>query len=262
MQSPPSSVIAVGDGFWNLRSSFRVRGFLDVKTQASLVELESGKYVLLDACDFDDAAITWLNEITRDGAALDAVIHLHPFHTVFVRRLHSMFPAAALYGTQRHRDKAPELPWHAWTSDSTSLRDAMQNDLILTVPRGIELIPANENLHCSSVLAIHPRSRTLHVDDTFTYTRLPKLLRFIKEDFVMVHPTFGKVLEPRAGAAEDFRAWGRELLALSANLENLCAAHSHALLHRDNRGAPVVTRLSSALASVEGKLTKHERRFG
>jgi hypothetical protein len=42
-------IITVAEGFWNFRGSFRIAGILDVGTQAALVRLASGRYVLLDS---------------------------------------------------------------------------------------------------------------------------------------------------------------------------------------------------------------------
>ena len=77
-----------------------------------------------------------------------------------------------------------------------------------------------------------------------------------------LHPTLAKVLELRAGAAADFRAWARELVERSRDLQNLCAAHSTALLGRENQGASIVARIEAAVRNVEGKLAAHERTHG
>jgi hypothetical protein len=41
-------LIHVADNFWNIRGSYRIGGVIDVGTQASLVRLANGKFVLLD----------------------------------------------------------------------------------------------------------------------------------------------------------------------------------------------------------------------
>jgi hypothetical protein len=42
-------ILHVADDFWNIRGSYRVGGVIDVGTQASLVRLASGKFVMLDS---------------------------------------------------------------------------------------------------------------------------------------------------------------------------------------------------------------------
>jgi len=252
----PNGVIPTGEGFWNLRGSFEI-GPVDIGTQCSLVELEEGGHVLLDGCELSDDAQLWLDDVTDGGATLKAVLHLHPFHTVFVRQVHERYPNVPLFGTKRHHPKASDLPWDELTTDDPALHERFP-DLDFSVPAGVELIPDNENLHFGSVLAFHPRSKTLHVDDTLVAVRLPKLLRWIKREVIRFHPTLGRVLLPRAGAAAEFRAWADELIARCASIENLCAAHSAALRF----GEPIASRIERALTKVEGTLETHEKRYG
>jgi hypothetical protein len=258
----PEQIIEVADGFWNIRGSFKIAGLLDVGTHASLVRRKDGSFVLLDACTLSDATRRWIEALTDGGDAIKAVIHLHPFHTVFARKLHIQFPNATLYGTARHAAKLPELPWSDLRAEAPELHALFSDDLLLSVPRGVDFIPANENLHFASVLAIHPASKTLHVDDTLSYLKLPKLLRPLKEDVMMVHPSLAQVLERRAGAVADFRSWTRELVESCRDVDNLCAAHSSTLLARDNHGAPIVERVQAAFDKVDGKLRVHQRKYG
>ena len=94
---PPSNIIHVGEGFWNIRGSLKIGGILDVKTHASLVRRKGGGYILLDAYELDEATRSWIAEETSGGDAIEAVLHLHPFHTLFVRALHEAYPKAKLY---------------------------------------------------------------------------------------------------------------------------------------------------------------------
>ena len=253
----PREVIAVGEGLWNVRGVFRLGPF-DIGTQCSLVALQDGGHVLLDACDLSDEGWAWLERTTDGGASLRGVLHLHPFHTLHVEKMHARFPGAPLYGTRRHRAKAPALPWETASTDHPLVAERFAADLELTVPAGVALIPEDENLHFASVLAVHRRSRTLHVDDTLTAVRMPRGLRWIREDIISFHPTLGSVLEPREGAAEAFRGWARELAQRCSGVTNLCAAHIAPLLGLDD----LPGRVEHALAKVEGKLAAHERQHG
>jgi hypothetical protein len=259
---PTRNVIEVADGFWNIRGSFMIAGIYDLGTHASLVRRASGKFLLLDSCAITDDTRRWIHEQTRDGEDLEAILNLHPFHTLHVRSVHEAYPRAKLYGTARHHAKLGELPWEPLLTESAALHEVFHEDLGFSVPRGVELIPKNEKLHFSSVLAFHHASKTLHVDDTLLYMRLPWPIRLFKPDMTSLHPTLAAVLEPRAGAAADFRAWARELVERTGDVQNLCAAHSTVLLARKNEGASIASRVEAAVRNVEGKLEAHERKYG
>lgn len=250
-------MIPTGPGFWNLRGSFKLAGVLDIGTQSSLVRRKSGKYVLLDACGLSDEAQRWVDAETEGGAAIEAVLHLHPFHTLSVKRAHQRYPKARLYGTARHQRLGTGMPWQPETTDSEAMHALFADDLTFSVPRGVELIPADENLHFASVLAFHPASKSLHVDDTLNYVRMPPLLRAVKPDLMGFHPTLSRVLERRAGAAQEFRAWALELVSRCEEVDHLCAAHGAVLASGD-----VAQRVERALAKVDGKLKTHERKYG
>lgn len=255
----PRAVRDLGAGFYNIRGSFELLG-IDLGTQCSLVRRPSGRFLLLDACGLDDETARWLDRTTEGGASLEAVLHLHPFHTLSVREMHERYPRAKLHGTRRHHDRARDLPWEPLTTDDPELHATFADTLTFDVPRGVVLISDDEKVHFSSVLAIHAASKTLHVDDTLVYVRLPKLLRWLKEDTLRFHPTLSRALEDRPGAAADFRAWARALIAKLEGVDNICAAHS-AVLHGGQRGgrAPAA-RVARALAKAEPALTSHERR--
>ena len=257
----PRHVIKVADGFWNIRGTFKIGGgLLDIGTHASLARRASGRFVLLDACAFSDAIQRWLEEKTRGGEALEAILHLHPFHTVHVRAAHALFPRAKLYGTARHHETLADSPWEALRTEDPELHELFAEDFDFSVPRGTEFVSNDPNLHFASVLAIHRASKTLHVDDTLLYMRLPWLLRLFASDVTRLHPTLAKVLEPRAGAAEEFRAWARELVERAKDIDNLCAAHSAVLLGRENKGASIAARIEAAVQKVEPVLAAHERK--
>jgi hypothetical protein len=249
-----SKVIEVKDGFWNVRGSFRVGGVVNIGTQMSLVRLANGRYVLLDACALDSAARSLIDERTSGGEKLAAVLHLHPFHTIHVRAAHTAYPKAKLYGTSRHKTKFQDLPWEATCTEDPETALLFAEDFELSVPRGVDFVPSDPNLHFSSVLAFHPASKSLHVDDTLVAANLP---RVFGGTMIRFHPTLAKVLERRAGAVDDFRTWARELASRAATIENVCAAHLSPVLGRDNPKRTIAEHIETALAKVEGKLVAH-----
>lgn len=261
-QSLPRGVIEVADGFWNIRGSYKLRGLVELGTQTSLVRRSSGGFVFLDAYTLPDEVKRWVDAKTDGGAAVEAILNLHPFHTLHVEGMHAQYPDATLYGTVRHVERFAALPWARERTEDATLHARFADDLAFTVPRGVDFVSANPNLHFASVLALHPASRTLHVDDTLMYVRLPKLLRWWKKEHFGFHPTLGKVLEPRSGAAREFREWARELIETTRDVDNVCTAHSAALLGRKNDGPSVSARVEQALANVEKTLRAHEAKHG
>ena len=258
-----NDILDVADNFWNLRGSFRVGGVLDVGTQTSLVRLASGKFVFLDSYTLTGAPRRRVNELTAGGENVEAILNLHPFHTMHVRWMHEHYPQARLYGTARHLERFPDLPWEQQRTEDPALHRAFGEDFDFSVPRGVDFISANEHVHFSSVLVLHRASRTIHSDDTLTYLRLPSPMRMLGlGDRVSFHPTLAKALEKRPNAAQDFREWAREMIDGWRAAENLCAAHVTALLAADNAGATIHARLQKALDKVEPTLAAHERRYG
>ncbi|WP_217272022.1 hypothetical protein [Sphingopyxis sp. BSNA05] len=140
--------------------------------------------------------------------------------------MHRQFPKAKMYGTERHLSKFPELPWETMRSEDPALHAQFSDDFQFSVPKGVDFISADENVHFSSVLAYHLTSKTLHVDDTYMYARLPALARLAGfSDVTKFHPTLAKALEPRMGAAQEFRKWAEALNITWGEARNLCAAH-------------------------------------
>ena len=256
-------IIHVADDFWNIRGSFKIGGVVDIGTQASLVRRRDGKFVFLDSYALSGGAEQQVLELTRGGEDIEAILNVHPFHTVFARKMHERFPRAKLYGTARHVSKSPDLPWESLQTEDAELHAMFAEDFEFSVPRGVDFISANENVHFSSVMVLHRASRTIHVDDTVMYVRLPRVMRLLgRPDATSFHPTLAKALEERAGAASDFREWAEQLAERWRTAENLCAAHTATLTSRQNTGAPIHARLVKALAKVEGTLSKHQEKYG
>ena len=256
-------MIQVSEDFWNIRGSYKIGGVIDVGTQASLVRLAGGKFVFLDSYTLSGAVRREVDELTNGGEDVVAILNVHPFHTVHVRKMHEMYPNAALYGTARHLSRFADLPWAKARTEDSGLHEQFATDFEFSIPRGVDFISDDQNVHFSSVLVLHRASQTIHSDDTLMYLRLPGLLRlFGLGDSVGYHPTLAKALEQRAGAAGDFRDWANELNQNWKDAKNLCAAHTGALLARDNKGESIHARMVKALKKVEGTLEAHEKKWG
>lgn len=246
----------LGHGFWTIRGDLRIGGVLNVGTQAGLVALKSGGFVMLDSYPLKGEVRDRVMALTDQGRALKAVLNLHPFHTLHCAAIAQDFPHAALYGTHRHRLRHPDLDWRPEPVESPELAEIFADDLVLTQPRGIDLVTRNERVHAGSVLAWHPASRVLHVDDTINLLPVPRLLRRIfPTPRVFLHPTLPKALLPRAGAVRDFRDWLHGLAAMTRDLRWLCAAHSG---HHDFAPGQFSDRLLAAYRRIEDRLARAE----
>ena len=255
-------IIKITDNFWNIRGTFRLGGVLNIGTHASLVRIANGKFIFLDSYAFTGQVARDLNEIIGDSGKVDAVLNLHPFHTVHVEAMHRQYPEAKKYGTARHLSKFPKLPWEQLRTEDYALHAHFADDLEFSVPKGVDFISDDENVHFSSVLAYHRASKTIHVDDTYMYAKLPLPLRLIGVDgATRFHPTLSKALQPRAGAAQEFRHWAEGLNADWGDAKNMCTAHLATLTARENNGASIQERMRDTLAGVKQTLCNHEKTF-
>lgn len=257
-----AKIIQISEDFWNIRGSFKIGGIIDIGTQASLVRLASGKFVFLDSYTLSGSTLKKVDEVTRNGKDLVAVLNLHPFHTIHVAWMHEHYPKARHYGTARHLARFPELKWQPTRMEDAATQALFAKDFEFSIPRGVDFISDDENVHFSSVLVFHPASATIHVDDTLMYIRLPLLLRFFGlPNSFSFHPTLAKVLEKRAGAAQDFREWVDEIADNWQEAENLCAAHT-ATLQASDKAPSIHERIVAALTKVESTLQAHEKKYG
>jgi hypothetical protein len=255
-------VLQIADDFWNIRGSFKIAGLIDIGTQASLIRRKNGKYLFLDSYTFNGAVLQQINELTNAGKDVEAVLNLHPFHTIHVSKMHALYPRARHYGTARHLSRFPDLAWQKSCTEDTEVHALFAKDLKFSVPQGVDFISDNENVHFSSVLAYHAASRTIHVDDTLLYIRLPLLMRFFgMTDALSFHPTLAKALEKRAGASSDFTRWAGKLAEQWHDAENLCAAHTAALLAQ-GRKTSIHKRILKALEKASSTLKAHQDKFG
>lgn len=253
------TLIDCGNGFWNIRGSFKLGGLVELGTQASLVRLADGRFVMLDSYSLSPGTLARIAEITGGPDRLDVIVNLHPFHSLHVEAMARAFPDAALFGTARHRRLFPALNWQETGSEEPETWARFAPDLLFSCPAGVQLIPQNERIHCGSVLAFHPASGTIHVDDTFNYrpARSPGT-----DGRLSVHPTLRFALEKRPGAAAAFRDWGAGLVRDWAGAVRLCAAHSGVLSPADPGGTPLPEAMAAALARSEKVLTRHARKYG
>jgi len=253
-------LVDLGNGFWSIRGQFRIAGLFDVGTQASLVEIEAGRFLMLDAYEPTGPTRDAVLALTDGGAAVEAVLNLHPFHTRHCAAVSGMLPKAGLYGTQRHKRVCPQLDWQAQTTDQEAVWTRYGEHLAFSVPGGVDLVSSSEHVHFASVLAFHRRSGTIHVDDTFVAGLIPPPISWLAGDpRLRLHPTLGGALRKEPGAAASFREWLRQLADEWNDARQVCVAHRCIL-----RLGPGGFRQQAlaALDQAEKTLAGHERRYG
>lgn len=246
--------------FWNFRGSFRIGGLIDIGTQMSLVRRANGRFLLLDSYSVRDADRRSLMALTDEGAAIDAILNVHPFHTLHCGAAHHLVPHARLIGTQRHRDAVPELPWEDGVIEDSATQAEFAADLEFAVPAGLDMVTGDDKVHAASVLVRHRASGIVHVDDTLTVLAPPEpLKRILPQSRLRFHPMLGKALEQRAGAADAFADWARALAERWAGTPIVCAAHSAVRRLPGHGWRDEVTR---ALSDVEKTLATHRSQHG
>ncbi len=214
----------LGAGFWNIRGDFRLGGVINIGTHCSLVKLASGKFIFLDSYTLTDDVRAKVMALTNDGTEVEAVLNLHPFHTVHCAQMAKDFPQAIFYGSSRHAKKVSEVEWSEDLVESETVASRYP-ELKFSLSQGINYIHANEMIHAGSVLAYHPASQSLHVDDTFMSPPTKLLGKVLPE--VMLHPTTKKALQDEPNAGQEYCDWATKIAHDWREVRHFCAAHSY-----------------------------------
>ncbi len=213
----------LGAGFWSIRGSFIKNGILDIGVQCALVKLSSGRFIFLDSYTLKDDVRAQVMALTNDGQDVEAVLNVHPFHTVHCEQMAKDFPQATFYGSSRHPKQVPNVKW----SDDLVESDAVAErypELEFSLPKGIYYIAPDESVHASSLLVFHPASLSIYVDDTF---EIPpsKLINTVQADLGL-HPTTLKALKDEPNAGKEYCDWATQLAHKWRDVRNFCGAHS------------------------------------
>lgn len=254
------AIVRINENFWNIRGIFKIAGLLNVGTQASLVKLPSGNFIFLDSYSLTPDMQRDIFALTEGGNRVEAILNLHPFHTLHCDGMASLFPRAKVYGSARHKQCCPQVRWQEATVESDEVAALYADVLEFSQPRGVDYISDDGHVHFSSLLAYHKPSGVIHVDDTLTYFNWPAPLSWIlPKPKISFHPTLAKALEKRPGAAGEFSGWAQELAERWSAATVLCAAHS------DSTAITPGTfpkKISSALERVSSTLAKHRDKYG
>jgi len=213
----------LGNGFWNIRGSFVRDEMIDIGNQSALVRLDSSKFILLDSYTLTGTVKEQVMALTSDGKDIEAVLNVHPFHTVHCAKVAKDFPHATFYGSSRHHQEVPEVDWSADLVESDAVAKRYP-ELQFSQPKGIDYISSNDSVHSGSLLVYHPASQSLYVDDTFELAP-SKLLNDVKAD-INLHATTLKALKDEADAGQRYCDWALNLAQKWRDVRYFCGAHS------------------------------------
>ncbi|MEN6670109.1 hypothetical protein AAJP47_07025 [Psychrobacter sp. B38] len=214
----------LGKGFWNIRGAFRIAGVINIGTQCSLIQLSSGNFVFLDSYSLTGDVREKVMALTDNGQKVEAVLNLHPFHTVHCEEMAKDFPKATFYGSSRHHKKVPNVQWADDLVESDAVAERYP-EIKFSKVQGIDYISSNDMIHAGSLLAYHPASKSLHVDDTFMSPPMKILEAILPE--LLLHPTTKKALKNEPNAGKQYCDWATNLAHEWRDVRNFCAAHSY-----------------------------------
>lgn len=243
------TLIDLGQGFWNIRGKLRMGGLIDVGTHCSLIQLDHDRFIFLDSYELSGDVRDQVMALTQQGQAVEAILNLHPFHTLHCEAMVRDFPQAKLYGSVRHQQKLPHLPWSPDRVES-ELVAARYPALEFSLTQGIEYISSKPGVHAGSLLAYHPASKSLHVDDTFAAPPQGGLLEKLLPE-IFISPATRKALTSEVNAAEMYCHWVTQLADQWQATEHFCAAHSDLVQFKPGEFKPA---LLAALERARPKL--------
>ncbi len=213
----------LGQGFWSIRGSFIKNGIMDIGVQSALIKLSSGRFIFLDSYTLTGEVRQQVMALTNDGRDVEAVLNVHPFHTIYCAQMAKDFPQAIFYGSSRHHAKVPDVSWSEDLVESDAVT-TRYTELEFSLPKGIYYISPNENVHASSLLVYHPASQSLYIDDTFEIP--PSKLFHAVQPSLGLHPTTKQALIDEATASEQYCDWATNLAHAWRDARYFCGAHS------------------------------------
>lgn len=246
--------------FWNIRGDFKIAHVINIGTHMSVVRRPGGKFVLLDSYQPAKQDLDALMTLTEGGSMIEAVLNVHPFHTIHCGFAEKLAPNARLIGTRRHHEQKPDLHWDTALIEDAATQQEFADLFDFSIPSGVDFISDDEAVHVSSVLLRHRASRIVHADDTLMYIDLPALAqKLIPGPQLRFHPKLADGLEKRAGAADDYVRWANQLASEWADTSMICAAHNGIL---DMSGQNFPEAIREALDAAAPTLDKHRSKYG
>jgi len=225
--------VLIGPGFWNIRAPFA-----NVGTQMSLAQLANGKFVIVDTVDVDDELKGEIDDLTKNGTLMVAVVATHPFHTTYFPSFYALYPKVPYYGTPRHLKMFPNIPW-AGSTYECNIRQMWLPEIHMRIPRGANFV--TDGSHFSGIHLFHTASKTFHIDDTL-------IIHQPSNDMTFESTLKGSGLFHVGAAPYAFRDWVQKYIN-EWDFENIVAAHNGVKLKVAKDA--VKTLLNSTLAELD-----------
>ena len=126
----------VASNFWNIRVNFKMFvGLVDLGSHMSLIRLNNGKFLVIDTVTLTDQTRAAIDRLTDNGTKIEAVIGVHPFHTLAFPAFYEAYPKAQYYGTPRHLRRLTQIPWVGSLEDY-NIRKKWEPEVEMRIPAG------------------------------------------------------------------------------------------------------------------------------
>ena len=223
MTDMTDKIYDLGAGFWSIRGSFIKDNIIDIGGQCALIKLQSGRFIFLDSYSLTGEVRAQVMTLTTNGDEVEAVLNVHPYHTVHCAQMAKDFPHADFYGSARHATQVPEVQWSNDLVESDVIAQRYP-ELEFSLSKGIHYISPDDSTHAGSLLVHHPASCSTYVDDTFEVP--PSKLFNDVQPKLGLHITTKKALIDAPDAAKQYHDWVTQLAHQWRDTRNFCAAHS------------------------------------
>lgn len=242
--------------FWNATQSLYFFRCVDVRTHMNIIQLNSGKFLVIDTIGLTPGLKAEIDHLTNNGRLIEAVIATHPFHTLYFPAFYAAYPHAAYYGTPRHIRNQPQIPW-AGDVSTEAVQGKWSPEVEMAVPDGAEFIHPEEGNHFSSLFVFHRASRTIHVDDTImVYENIGCMMGcLVRRGSMGFHLSItSNGMHPTASAGFAFKNWLQTRVLDAWDFDNICSAHM------GNMIGGAKARLQETLNAAEPVFQKHSRK--
>ena len=230
-QTNMKRIVEIGPGFYNIRANFYYdcTGIINFGTHMSIIKLDSGRFVIIDTVGIDNDLKAEIDTLTQNGQLIEAVIATHPFHTTYFPAFYKLYPQLKYIGTPRHLRIQPEIKWATDVSQDYVLR-MFEPEINMRIADGSEFVNPDPDNHFNNVFVYHPKSKTLHCDDTLMYFNNPGCLfgccGGVKANTIYMHLALTTVgLKPDVEAPNEFKRWIFKMMD-DWDFENLVVAHN------------------------------------
>lgn len=111
---------------------------VEIGTHMSIIQLRNGNFLIIDTVAMNDKLTQEFNELTHNGTKIEAVVAVHPFHTLAYSAFHELYPDVEYYGTPRHLRKLTQIKWAGQldADDNKALLTKWAPEIEFRIPAG------------------------------------------------------------------------------------------------------------------------------